>query len=270
MRCWIHILLLGSTFCSGQIATGVRVNEVRFDTDKSISAPILDHCAKLINRQYFEGPDWREKATERLVFCLQDNGYFKATVNPQFQQLADKDNTHQFAVTFRLNPGHQFRIADIILSGSKPFDPSEIKSLLNVHPGEIFARNKIATGLDNLRRFCGQKGYIDFTPVPLVEADDVRSTIVLRLSLDPGRQYHVGGIAFSGVSSETAAKLISNLELKKGAVFEEDKVSEFFQQNKGILPKTATQESNFSVIRDDASALVYLKFDFMKADYSRK
>jgi outer membrane protein assembly factor BamA len=124
--------------------------------------------------------------------------------------------------------------------------------------------------LDNLRRFCGQKGYIDFTPVPLVEADDVRSTIVLRLSLDPGRQYHVGGIAFSGVSSETAAKLTSNLGLKKGAVFEEDKVSEFFQQNKSPLPKTATQESNFSVIRDDASALVYLKFDFMKVDYSRK
>src|SRR4051812_23852757 len=117
MRHWIYILLLGPAFCSGQIATGVRVNEVKFNSDTAIAAPILDRCGKLVKNRHFEGVDWRDEATELMILCLQDNGYFKATAVPEFQKLSNQGKTHHFAATFRLNVGHQYRIADIILRG---------------------------------------------------------------------------------------------------------------------------------------------------------
>jgi hypothetical protein len=270
MRCWIYFLLLAPTICSGQIATGVRVNEVKFSSDTAISKPILDRCAKQIKNEYFEGMGWRDEATELMVFCLQDNGYFKATAVPEFQQLSDKGNTHHFALTFQLNVGHQYRIADVIFRGTEPFEPSELQPRLAVRPGDVFARNRIGNGLDNLRRFYSQRGYINFTPLPQVETNEAQATVVITVTLDAGRQYHVGGIEFSGVGSEIASKLRNSLELKKGEIYDGSKVPEFFRRNKTLLPKGATPERNFSAIRNDALALIYLKFDFVQPGYLRK
>jgi outer membrane protein assembly factor BamA len=270
MRNWLYILLLAPTFCAGQIATGVRVDQVKFVSDNSVATSTLDACARQIKSRYFEGASWRDEATERVVFCLLDNGYFKATVIPEFQQLPDKNNTHHFAVTFRLNPGHKYRLEDIIFRGNAQFDPSELRSLFNVRPGDVFARIRVGEGLDQLRRFYSQHGYINFTPLPVVETDDVRNTVALTIDIDSGRQYHVGGIEFSGVSAEDAAKLKDRLELRKGDVFDGRLVTKFFQENKGILPKEATPKGSFSPVKDDVDALIFLRFDFVQSGYLRK
>src|SRR4051812_4832316 len=99
-------LLLGAMLAlavcaGGQIATGVHLADVRFSGDTRSEAIDLNKCAADLKSTTYEGPDWLASVAERVrTRCLQDMGYYKASVTPAAERLPDKNATHQFIATF--------------------------------------------------------------------------------------------------------------------------------------------------------------------------
>jgi outer membrane protein assembly factor BamA len=68
-------------------------------------------------------------------------------------------------VHVRKNP--QYRLGRIIFKNIRVFlDSAKLRDLFPVKDGEIFDREKIAEGLENLRTVSGEYGYINYIGVP--------------------------------------------------------------------------------------------------------
>jgi hypothetical protein len=83
----------------GQIATGVHLVEVRFNSGTRLDGVDLNKCAADLKSRTYEGPQWTDSLLERVrVQYLQDKGYFKATVKASTRQLRwlsqNRDFTH--------------------------------------------------------------------------------------------------------------------------------------------------------------------------------
>jgi len=79
---------------------------------------------------------------------------------------------------------------------------TRIKSLRELFPirdGEIFSREKIATGLEHFVNCMANLGYIHSTSVPDTQFDEEGKRIALRIEIDEGKPYSVGAIAVVGL-----------------------------------------------------------------------
>ena len=73
--------------------------------------------------------------------------------------------------------------------------------------GDIFSREKVAKGLENLRKAYGAIGYINFTAIPDTSFDEQKKLINLTIDVDEGKQFYVRRIEFQG-NTTTRDKVI--------------------------------------------------------------
>jgi outer membrane protein insertion porin family len=64
------------------------------------------------------------------------------------------------------------------------------RALFPIKDGEIFGREKIAMGLENLRKAYGDFGYINYTGVPNTNLDDEKKLAFLEIDIDEGKQFY--------------------------------------------------------------------------------
>jgi len=134
------MLALATVSVAAQTATGIHLADVRFSGDTRLDAMDLTKCAADLKSRTYEGPEWQDDLVERVrVLCLQDNGYFKATVKPSVEQLPDKESTHQFVITFDIAAGPMYRTGQIAFKSNHVFSAEELHSMFKVESGDIFS-----------------------------------------------------------------------------------------------------------------------------------
>jgi outer membrane protein assembly factor BamA len=134
------MLVLATASVAAQTATGIHLADVRFSGDTQLDAVDLSKCTADPKSRTYEGPEWQDDLVERVrVLCLQDNGYFKATVKPSVEQLPDKESTHQFVITFDIAAGPMYRTGQIAFRNNHVFSAEELHSMFNVESGDNFS-----------------------------------------------------------------------------------------------------------------------------------
>ena len=73
-------------------------------------------------------------------------------------------------------------------------DVAGLRDLFPIKDGDIFSREKVAAGLENLRKSYVDLGYLNFTDVPDTVSDDAMGMISLEINMDEGKQFHVSNI----------------------------------------------------------------------------
>jgi outer membrane protein assembly factor BamA len=186
----LAMFALTTTFSTGQTATGIQLIDVRFRGGTRLQAVDLKKCAADLKSRVYEGPEWLDNITERVrVLCLQENGYFKALVEPSAEQLPDKSETHQFAVTFDIDAGLQYRTGQIGFSNNRVLPDRELRSMFESESGDIFNPAKVRQGLEQMRSAYVKRGYRNFTVIPETSIDDSRHVISLMFDCDEGKQF---------------------------------------------------------------------------------
>jgi outer membrane translocation and assembly module TamA len=181
---------LAATSGVGQVATGIRLVDVRFSGDTRLEAVDLRKCAADLKSRVYDGPEWLSNIAERVrLLCLQDNGYFKGAVKPSSEQLPDKHGTHQFVVTFDIHAGPQYRTGEVAFRNNHVFSAEELRSMFKVASGDIFRPAKIRQGLDQMHSAYVERRYLDFTSLPDATIDDVHNVIGLVIDCDEGKQF---------------------------------------------------------------------------------
>ena len=178
------MLVLATASVAAQTATGIHLADVLFSGDTQLDA------VDLSKSRIYEGPEWQDDLAERVrVLCLQDNGYFKATVKPSAEQLFDKQSTHQFVMTFDTAAGPRYRTGQIAFRGNHVFSAEELHSMFKVESGDIFSPARIRQALERMRSAYVGRHYLNVTMVPETSTDDLRHVISVVIECDEGRQF---------------------------------------------------------------------------------
>jgi outer membrane protein insertion porin family len=94
-----------------------------------------------------------------------------------------------------------------------------LRSMFPLKDGDVFSRDKIAKGLENLRKAYGQYGYINYTGVPNTTFDDEKKLANLEIDVDEGKQFYVRRIEFQGNTTTRDKVIRRELALEEGGIY---------------------------------------------------
>jgi len=173
-----------------------------------------------------------EEDTERVRAEYQNRGYFKAGGGDPKTEI--HDTGHKGAhipliqsgagkavdITIPIDEGEKYRLGKITFKNNKAIsNTAALRSLFPLKDGDIFSREKIAKGLEALRKAYGQFGYINYTGVPSTTFDDDKKLAFLEIDVDEGKQFYVRRIEFVGNTTTRDKVIRRELALEEGGVY---------------------------------------------------
>jgi len=112
-----------------------------------------------------------------------------------------------------------YRIGNIRIIGYKVFNELLIRAVLGVDSGEVFDESLLRKGLNDLKKFYGSRGYINFTAVPVLDFDQAGRLVELKIEGDEDRQFTVNRLSLTNTTTATDQVIRSQLPIKEGELF---------------------------------------------------
>jgi len=173
-----------------------------------------------------------EEDTERVRAEYQNRGYFKVVVDDPKTEIHDTGHTgfhipllqpglgKSVDITVPIEEGDRYRLGKITFRNNKAItNVAALRSLFPMRDGDIFSREKVAKGLENLRKAYGEAGYINFTPVPDTKFDDEKKTVDVIIDVDEGKQFYVRRIEFQGNTTTRDKVIRREIALEEGQIY---------------------------------------------------
>ena len=173
-----------------------------------------------------------EEDTERVRAEFQNRGYFKVLVEDAKTEIHDTGHTgfhiplvqagqgKAVDITMPIVEGARYHLGSITFKNNKAIqNVKALRSLFPMKDGEIFSREKIAKGLENLRKAYGEAGYINFTSVPDTKFDDDKKIVDLLIDVDEGKQFYVRRIEFQGNTTTRDKVIRREIALEEGQIY---------------------------------------------------
>jgi outer membrane protein insertion porin family len=197
---------------------------------KPIGIPHSIFLENLISKTY--DATKLEEDTERVRAEFQNRGYFKVLVDDPKTEIHDTGHTgfhvplmqpglgKSVDITMPIEEGDRYRLGTITFQHNKAIsNVAALRSLFPMKDGDIFSREKVAKGLENLRKAYGEAGYINFTSVPDTKFDDVKKTVNLEIDVDEGKQFYVRRIEFQGNTTTRDKVIRREIALEEGQIY---------------------------------------------------
>lgn len=160
-----------------------------------------------------------EDALERVKAGWQDQGYFKVEVNGHARTATKTESNPQIALFVHVDENAQYRLGGITFKNNRAIYSARLRDLFRIRNGDIFSREKIANGLENLRKAYGEFGYLNYTGVPSTTFDDEKKLAYLDVDVDEGKQFIVSDVKVEGLDETARQHLLKELALTPGGVY---------------------------------------------------
>ncbi len=223
----------------------VKVGKIKFEGNKNVKTRVLRYAMKNLrpigipHSIFLENIFARtydatklDEDTERVRNEYQNRGYFKVIVNEPKTQIHDTGHAGAHIpllqsgpgkavdITMPIEEGDRYTLGGITFKNNKAV--SNVKALRGLFPikdGDIFSKEKIGKGLENLRKAYGEQGYINFTSVPETRFDDDKKQIFLDVDVDEGKQFYVRRIEFQGNTTTRDKVIRREIALEEGNIY---------------------------------------------------
>lgn len=239
----------------------ISIAQLTFSGDLQIPVPDQEAIAKSIKQTTHD----TDEALERARRGWQDRGYFKVEVRGDTKVLTSSPVGQRIALDVHVDEGHQYRLSGITFKNNKAIESRErMRQFFPINDGDIFSRDKIATGLENLRKAYGELGYINFTSVPDTVFNDDTDLISLVIDIDEGKQFRVGAIQVLGLDDSARDKVMESLPVKAGEIYSSKVWEQTLLMKESLLPCDCPNRTQKKL--DERSGIVALIFDFRPCD----
>jgi outer membrane protein insertion porin family len=223
----------------------VKVGKIKFEGNKNVKTRILRYAMKNLrpigvpHSIFLEDIFARtydatklDEDTERVRSEYQNRGYFKVIVNEPKTQI--HDTGHQgihipllqggrgksVDITMPIDEGDRYTLGSISFKNNKAVSNTKaLRGLFPIKDGDVFSKEKVAKGLENLRKAYGEQGYINFTSVPETRFDDEKKLIFLDVDVDEGKQFYVRRIEFTGNTTTRDRVIRREIALEEGNIY---------------------------------------------------
>ena len=169
---------------------------------------------------------------ERVRAEFQNRGYFKVLVEDPKTDIHDtghagfhipllqKGPGKSVDITIPIEEGDRYHLGSITFTNNKAItDQKALRSLFPIRDGDIFSREKVAKGLQELTKAYGTVGYINFTPVPDTKFDEEKRLVNLVIDVDEGKQFRVRRIEFVGNTTTRDKVIRREIILEEGGLY---------------------------------------------------
>ena len=223
----------------------VKVGKIKFEGNKAIKSRVLRAAMKnlkpigiphsiFLENIFAKTYDATklEEDTERVRAEYQNRGYFKAAVSDPKTEIHDTGHKgfhirvlqagpgKAVDITMPIEEGDKYRLGKITFKNNKAIsNTAALRSLFPLKDGDVFSREKIAKGIEALRKAYGEYGYINYTGVPSTTFDDEKKLANLEIDIDEGKQFYVRRIEFVGNTTTRDKVIRRELALEEGGVY---------------------------------------------------
>jgi TonB family protein len=198
------------------------VDQLTFEGALDLPPSELEAISTSIKQRSYAGnfETAADEITERLRAAWQDQGYFKTTVAVSPRVVTSSPIAERIALVVRIGSGKPYRLGGITFQNNKVIrDAKALRRLFSIADGDLFDRDKVAEGLDNLRKAYGECGYLNFTSVPDTHFDEEASLAYLEIIADEGKQFYISNITLIGTDESLLREAEKDLPLKPGAIY---------------------------------------------------
>jgi outer membrane protein insertion porin family len=205
--------------------------------DRPYAIPLYITYIPVMDKTY-DRPKLDEDLEVGIRGLYQANGYFRMRVDASAPKTVDINRSgipgpwpyigskHEKAanITITIDEGEQYRMGKLTFRSADPDEglvikPEFLASIFPMKAGDIFSTDKLRKSFDNYKKLYGQYGYIDFTPTPDFDIDDVKRVVNLTLEFDQQKQYYVRRIEFTGNTTTRDKVIRRELLLDEGQIF---------------------------------------------------
>lgn len=158
-----------------------------------------------------------------LEQLYQNNGF----VNVQIGEPVVEINREAGAIVVTVpiaREGEQYKVGAVALSGSDVFDDEELRELVRVTSGEIYARESVRRDILALTEAYADKGYAFADVVPSVSLDEQTRLVNLGFTTNPGPKVYIGRIDIVGNERTQDRVIRRELRLDEGELYSGSKL----------------------------------------------
>ena len=176
-----------------------------------------------------------DEVVERVRAAWQDRGYFKVQVaGKKARIVSSRASAQRISVDVDVDEGLRYRLGEITFkSNTRITDPAFLRSMFPIKNGDIFSREKIAKGLDNLREAYSELGYLNFTSVPDTKFEDEKKLIFLLIDMDEGKQFYFSTIEILFLNDRTRQEVLKNAPI--GQIYSRKLLDQFLEKYSAVF-----------------------------------
>ncbi len=191
---------LDITITEGAVARIEHINIVGNESyDEETLLDLLQSSEKKINP--FSSADEYSQVKlaadiETLRSYYQDRGYIRFEVDST--QVSISPDKRDIFIVINIREGERYTLRDIKLEGEVDIPLDELRSLIQVKEGDIFARKDIVSSSNAINDRLGQDGYAFADVSVLPDINDESRDVGLTFAIVPGKRVYVRRITFTG------------------------------------------------------------------------
>lgn len=196
---------------------------------------------------------------ERVRAEFQTHGYMAAEVKSFRMKPSDPLGVPKpVAIEAEVAEGPLYRLGEIQFLNNHAFSSKKLGQQFSLKKGDVFVRDKIASGLESLRALYQSRGYLDLV-CTVGNRDSASAATVLKIDMNEGPQYHMGKLEILA-EKEVADRLRLEWKLGEGAVYDASYISKFIEANRLLLPEGFSRQ-DVSVARDCPQTAVEVRLE---------
>ncbi len=215
-----------------------QIKEINFKGNKMLSrGKLLDEMA--FKEKEFYDVAKLEESKSKIRALYADKGYadMKMEVYPTLDEVANK-----MTITFLITEGNRIVIGGVKIDGVKAYKEKKILGLMKTKKNKVFKSDTFDEDKKEIENFYKNNGYMDITiKDPQISYNKERTLMFIEIPISEGVKFKIDKITFTGNQVFSTAELEKELELKKGDIFNEEKLQATLQAlhdlyaNKGYL-----------------------------------
>lgn len=219
---------------------------IRFIGAKNLPEAKLEGIAKELSDTEYSSELVRGFAGMKLIAAYREAGQLRAKFAPPVGK-PDPRCKSGVEVTLPVDEGLIYSWSGIDWTGATALTPDQLNSALGIKQGEVANGLKFDRGLIDVTKAYGREGYIEARVKPVPEFNDNARTVAYKIDVREGPQYRMGGLVFKGLSERDAKALRDAWRMKRGDIFDQGYLEEFFKREaRSVMQRLFEERGNTS------------------------
>jgi outer membrane protein insertion porin family len=167
----------------------------------------------------------REKLSadlETLRSYYHDRGYLEFTIDStQVSITPDKQDIY---ITIGVTEGNMYTVSDVRVGGELLIPEKEVRDLIKIKPGDVFARAKVTESTKLIAERLGGEGYAFANINAVPNLDKEKREVAFTFFVDPGRRVYVRRINVTGNNKTRDEVIRREVRQMEGAWYNSEKI----------------------------------------------
>lgn len=229
----------------------IQIRNVEFSGAGTAELPALREAARRVFDREYSRTVLNALVQNQLLPVYYARGYLKAQFGPPEPKVVKEPSAESDSgirnltivdVNFAVAPGTQYKLKAIQWSGNQVMPTDALQKMLRAQPGEPANTVRIRDNLKDIQKVYGAKGYVTAKLNAEAEFDDTAGTVVIRMDVNEGPQFHMGDLQYRGLDNSLTAKLRDAWKIRPGEVYNAAYLEEYLPAAHKLLPSNLDWE----------------------------